>query len=483
MLLIDLKDECLVSGFQGRRYFVLSYVWGTTQQITLQTTKATYNDLKKPRGLSVHTREIARTVRDAIKFTLDMECRYFWVDALCIIQDDDEGSKPFQINHMDAIYRQAILTIVAADNLSATDGITGVGTSPRLNFQRTYLYRPSLTLTAKEAAIGDIEVEVMQSNWASRAWTFQERIFSRRLLIFINSTAYWSCSCLRWSETELNPSEDGPPPWEYYNQPVFRDNPTLYLKGLQLPGDNPINFIWQNVVYTFSELELSFEKDVFLAIAGLENYVGQYFDTFFIFGHPQKNFLDSLLWLPFTRNVRRRIPSWSWASSVGLVKYPEVILQPHRGKYHRHRIPTPTWRNISNSRVSISCTHSGILDIHTMVSKVRVVGSMRNRGKPPDCPDVGRVGPAPKPLAVLSQAGKCVGCASISLVDDFDGEHEAIIVAKKLPDISGNSMVLSSHWVMIIEWRGDVAERIGLGIIIDEAWHEMGPVWRDIKLG
>lgn len=487
MLLIDLKDECLVSGFQGRRYFVLSYVWGRTQQITFQTTKATYNDLEKPGGLSIHTDEIANTILDAMKLTWDMECRYLWVDALCIIQDDDEGSKPFQINHMDAIYRQAILTIVAADNLSATDGISGVGTSPRMNFQRTYLYRPDLTLTAKEAVMGDIEVEVMQSNWASRAWTFQERIFSRRLLVFVNSTVYWSCSCLRWSETELNPSEDGPPPWDYYNQPVFRDNPTLYLKGLELPGDNSINFIWQNVVYTFSELKLSFEKDVFHAIAGLENYVGQYFDTAFIFGHPQKNFLDSLLWLPFNWKLRRRdaagirIPSWSWASWVGLLKYPEV--QPHQRKYPKLRITPPTWKNISNSRVSISCPHSGVLDIHTMVSKVRVVGSMRKREETPECPEVGYVGPVAMRLAVLNQAGKCVGRACISLVEDFDGEVEAIIVAKKLPDVKKDSRVLLSHWIMIIEWKGDVAERIGLGVITDEAWQETGPVWRDIKLG
>jgi len=150
-------------------------------------------------------------------------------------------------------------------------------------------------------------------------------MFSRRLLIFVNSTVYWSFSCLRWSEMELNSSGNGPPPWECYNQPVFRDNPTLYLKRLHLPGDNSINFIWQKIVYTFSELKLGLEKDVFPVIAGLESYVGQYFDTLFIFGHPQKNFLDSLLWLPFDWNIRRphatgiRIPSWSWTSWLGLV--------------------------------------------------------------------------------------------------------------------------------------------------------------------
>ena len=89
---------------------MLSYVWGITQQNTFQTKKATYNDLKQPGGLSVHISEISSSLRDAMKLNWDIECRSFWVDTLCIIQDDDEGSKP-----RDAIYRQAILATVNAD--------------------------------------------------------------------------------------------------------------------------------------------------------------------------------------------------------------------------------------------------------------------------------------------------------------------------------------------------------------------------------
>lgn len=484
ILLIDLEDHCLVSGFEGRRYFALSYVWGDRQQASFQTTKATIDDLMKPGGLSKHIEEIATTVHEAMQVTREMECRYLWVDAVCIVQDD-EGSKPFQINHMDAIYRQAILTTVAGNALSADFGIYGHRRNPRETIQRTYSYRPGLTLTAKEAFFGDVEVEAMLSMWSSRAWTFQERILSRRLLIFVDSTVYWSCSCCRWSEAEHNPSEEGPPPWEYYNDPIFHDNPTLYLKGIQLPGDNSINFVWQNVVKTFSSLTLTYEKDVFLAIAGLESYIAQYFDTSYIFGHPRKNFLDFLVWLPRPGRVKRRnapgIPSWSWASWLGSVMYHEV--EPHRKKYTRLRIPTPTWENDLTSRVSMSCPHSGILDIHTMVSKVRVVGSMQNRVEP-QCPEVGKLMPNLMPLAVLNQAGKCVGRVSISGDDhEFDGEFEAMVIAQKLKDVQKNLVAQLSYWIMIIAWKGEVAERTGLGVITAEGWDETKPVWRDTKLG
>ena len=484
MLLIDMEDGCLVSGFKGRRYFALSYVWGTAQRTSFQARKAVMEDLMKPGSLSIYLDEIAATFHEAMQVTKEMKCRYLWVDALCIVQDDEE-SKPYQINHMDAIYRQAILTIVAGDGLSAGFKIYGRGSNPRETIQRIYSYRPGLTLTANEAIYGDIEVEVLLLQWASRAWTFQERILSRRLLIFVNSTVHWSCSCLRWSEAEHNPSEEGPPPWVYYNDPIFHDSPTLYMKGPQLPGENSINFVWQNVVKTFTSLTLTYERDVLLAIAGLESYIAQYFDTSYIFGHPQKNFLDFLIWFPRFGGVRRRnapgIPSWSWASWVANIWYPE--LEPHRKKYPKLRIPTPTWENASTTRVSMSCPHPGVLDIHTMVSKVRIVGSMKPQVEM-ECPEVGRLMPGSMPLAVLNEAGKCIGRASISKGDDdFDGEFEAIVLADKLKDVKVNLVAVLTYWIMIIEWKGEVAERIGLGVVTAESWSKTNPVWRDVKLG
>jgi hypothetical protein len=44
--------------------------------------------------------------------------KYLWVDSICIVQDDPVVANA-QINQMDLIYAQAVLTIVAATGQNA----------------------------------------------------------------------------------------------------------------------------------------------------------------------------------------------------------------------------------------------------------------------------------------------------------------------------------------------------------------------------
>jgi hypothetical protein len=88
------------------------------------------------------------------------------------------------------------------------------------------------------------------------------------------------------------------------------------------------------------------------------------------------------------------------------------------------------------------------------------------------------------PLAVLNEVGKCIGRASISKGDnEIDGEFEAIVIAEKSEDVKVNLVAVLPYWIMIIEWKGEVAERIGLGVVTAESWSKANPMWRDVKLG
>jgi len=108
---------------------------------------------------------------------------------------------------------------------------------------------------------------------------------------------------------------------------------------------------------------------------------------------------------------------------------------------------------------------------------------MRDTDTMPDFPGLGTTPVYRMPVQVQDKDGKCVGCVSVSELEKVDGKYEAIVIGDKLPEIYGNMMEVLAYWVMLIEWKGDVAERFGLGIISVKAWHETDPLWRDIRLG
>ncbi|KAK5993407.1 hypothetical protein PT974_06837 [Cladobotryum mycophilum] len=195
-LLADGANQNGTSKHDGVEYVTLSYVRGSVDDSRHLETDA---------GGAL-PEELPSLIADAISVTRSLGLRYLWVDRYCIPSKRDAAkdrllasTRKHQIELMGRIYTQSALTLVIAAGDGVQSGIPGVSV-PReeqlslkteTDLFTTTLLRPDL--------------EVASSNWASRAWTYQEGLLSRRRLVFTPSQTYFQCRNLHCHESTSLP--------------------------------------------------------------------------------------------------------------------------------------------------------------------------------------------------------------------------------------------------------------------------------------
>ncbi|CAD6445653.1 b40313cc-a92d-46a1-b393-c61df653b66d-CDS [Sclerotinia trifoliorum] len=324
--LIDIEEMRIVKmGIdETPRYFVLSYVWGHPPFLLLKKENEREFSTLGFLGRQV----IPRTILDAMEVTRRFGSRYLWVDALCIVQDDLEN-KMHEIDRMHIIYAQAEMAIVAATGNGANSGLINI--DPVFADERTHLINGSrFTVDPME-----MRQEVEFSTWFSRGWTFQELVFSKRILYFTPGRTYYACEEGSWSEDfpfvgEVDEQEDED---EEENQNQKRN--VFYDENLKTGFDfrekiNPFeNFT--SMVSKMSTRQFTLESDCLNACRGF--YTGLLLKGLggSVCGLPGFCFEFALAWQA-DGNLSRRgksselkdfgFPSWSWAAWNGPIEYP-----------------------------------------------------------------------------------------------------------------------------------------------------------------
>ena len=320
VLFIDVNQHCLVSSSVETKYLALSYVWGGIE--SLKTTTENIDDLRSSGALLKAKTwcTIPQTIKDAIHLTKCLDINYLWVDRLCIVQDDDD-SKQSLLQAMPAIYAGAYFTVVAADGDSANHGLRGISCNPR-NVSRTYIDLPNATLIEYIHRNADGS----ESPWAYRGWTFQEALFSRRMLIF-NGLITWLCNYTQYYE-EI----EYPLTWPDYKQ--SKQLRSLFVQGIpnqKLGGltwdDTPDLHGWRDLVTSYQRRDLTYDTDVLNAFEGVQTALRPGFPGGFFYGLPEMFFDMALLWQfrqnsfrPTSKKRNERnpfFPSWSWAGWKG----------------------------------------------------------------------------------------------------------------------------------------------------------------------
>lgn len=304
LLVLNCASRRLEAATTGTKYVALSYVWG---------------------GITSTGQILPRTIDDAMTITRKLGYEYLWVDQLCIDQNDP--NKIALIRQMDRIYHNAEVTIIAAAGTNADYGIPGAGSIPR-QAQRCAKIGRHLPIEKKRAWSSDLEGSV----WNTRGWTYQEKLLSRRCLVFTDQEAWFTCaltSAYEGSETvpaqvrHLRQQLDLPPPKSLPSTITgIESDLTLLLseytaRSLTEPSD---------VINAFSGILEVFEQathptynvwGVLPLITVGETTVEASLSDAFAFG---------LCWTPKPDpelRLRRRsgFPSWSWAGWIGPISH------------------------------------------------------------------------------------------------------------------------------------------------------------------
>lgn len=253
---------------------------------------------------------------------------------------------------MDRVYSGALLTIVAApDNLKEEDADSGLKGVPRHHFPTKSETTGDMEGTKREISQPSAEIkgsahviapfpcrhELATTAWNSRAWTFQEKLLSRRLLIFSGDEVVWHCRQMIAREDMRNEdSGDTVKPLEWLNlKPKFFDESTHWIDGsLKKDRHGRTHIVrsgtfaeYTKVIEEYTHRQLSFKYDIIRALEGMLQIFRRSFRSEFLYGLPRILLDIALLWKP-SRQLRRRIsengavfPSWSWAGWEGPVHY------------------------------------------------------------------------------------------------------------------------------------------------------------------
>ncbi|KAM7214003.1 Heterokaryon incompatibility protein (HET) domain containing protein [Rhypophila decipiens] len=542
---VDVVSRCVVTlddiSLADHEYMALSYVWGGPQKVSI--VRANKKALSNPGSLP--TGHLPQTLEDAMHLARSLGFRHLWIDALCIVQDD-LADKQVQIGQMSLIYGFSSLTVIAATAKTADGGLPGIREGTRSLEQDEIVIHPEPapgTETTAPAALSLMTTlyplfnqndhYLEHTSWNDRGWTMQERVMSRRVLVFMPEQVHWICREATFCEESYFENET----LRFHRFHAAAMEPTLRRKFRNFfePEDEELRLwtTYNNLVSRYTRRQFTYPGDVFdgflCILEGMTALAGQEF----LWGMPRSHFEQSILWTSFRGSTRRTelstlpmtslqvritFPSWSWMGWIGeasiligddrldeeIGETPEVVcfehchnpsrLQPVSPAASRFKslltsAPLPRWKQSHNHSVTMSALETNMPQLYTSLPAVPegllifFWTSMASFTLVPTViPPAFTDGQAQVTAEVMDAEGQKVGTVGTTSLDDEvahrQGVHKFIVVGSRRNPFSDPVLL-----VLQVVWREGIAYRMNSGEILEAAWERASPAWTLVVLG
>ncbi|ROT37955.1 HET-domain-containing protein, partial [Sodiomyces alkalinus F11] len=282
-------------------YVTLSYCWGGPQPIV--ATKATLKQLQT----GIRAASLPQTLQDAVKVTSALGFRYLWVDALCIVQDDNVD-KMNEIGSMDQVYGNSTLTISAAVAATVREGFVKY---PR---REPFVAVPAELPNGKKGDVfvaPCIEADFADLPLQTRGWTLQEWLLPSRILFYGDRELVFQC---RTAGTR------GVCPSYMSYDTANRNTGRIVDHRLRMPSAAERGRLWLLFMREFSARQLTVASDRMNAMIGIQKALSSSWKDECIAGLWKSTFPVCLAWeckmrvKPAPKGRTGWAPSWSWLS-------------------------------------------------------------------------------------------------------------------------------------------------------------------------
>lgn len=306
------------------KYAALSYCWGPPEdaELMLKTTKESLQS----RLSGIAHDEMPLVFRDAISVCGKLAIPYLWIDALCIVQDDEKEWQQ-EASQMGKVYENAFVTIVPSASQSCKEGFVQRSrqtfevpfrSTIRQEIHGEYYLRQVTSVDCVFHLTQFIHyLEDKSTPWGSRGWTFQEEALSRRILRFGQSMVSYDCP--KWRRFEV---ED-----------IRRKSSGEWSQKSVLSLTAPESYTtWNGITGGYVRRDFRYRNDIFPAISDMAQRFAKANKDKYVAGLWRGDLFRGLLW-----NINPEVmwedllinlagsdpyiaPSWSWASRASYIE-------------------------------------------------------------------------------------------------------------------------------------------------------------------
>ncbi|KAH8707291.1 hypothetical protein HC256_010568 [Beauveria bassiana] len=295
-------------------YITLSHCWGVTDSLKLTTEN--YGQLLNGISMSL----LPKLYQDVVHIAHQLNVRYLWIDALCIIQQGDQlADWQREVALMRDVYSNSFCNISAANVPDSHHSMFRSRDPEALHPDVVYLSVNGLNTTYLVSDIRLWDTDVSRAVVNTRAWVLQERLLAPRIVHFGASQVFWECR--EKDAAEVYP--DGLPVDIFPAHKRLKD--LTSDRGEDEQGCKLWAYqSWIRIVQIYSACALTFPSDKLVAISGIAAMMEAVLCDEYIAGMWRRHLEKELLWsrvdmqsaIP-AQPQTYRAPSWSWAAVDG----------------------------------------------------------------------------------------------------------------------------------------------------------------------